>query len=69
MQSDRASEIAGPNPLLPSIREIVLVTEIESIHVHKGNALSSCSIPEHKHKLINDAKPLIKKEPLKPWVE
>ncbi|GAB4860227.1 hypothetical protein Ancab_011706 [Ancistrocladus abbreviatus] len=64
----RASEIAGPNPSLPSIREIVLMKEIEPVHVRKGNALSSCSVPEHKRELINNAEPLIEKEPLKPWV-
>ncbi|MQL90023.1 hypothetical protein Taro_022604 [Colocasia esculenta] len=36
---------------------------------HGGDSFSGrCSIPDHKLKLLNSAEPLIKEEPLKPWI-
>ncbi|XVE97160.1 hypothetical protein REPUB_Repub02eG0287300 [Reevesia pubescens] len=66
-------EIDGFDSSMPFIREIVLKKEIEILdhgdvkirHVGSGN---KCSVPGHKRALVQKAEPLIKEEPLKPWI-
>ncbi|GMG98177.1 hypothetical protein Nepgr_000017 [Nepenthes gracilis] len=61
-----AREIAGPDPSLPSFREIVLKKGIVSVHFHEEKA--KCCVPEYKRESIKNAEPLIEKEPSKPWL-
>lgn len=56
---------------MPKIREIVMrkKTEflIEEVHGN-GNSVKECSVPGYKQDLVRKAEPLIKEEPLKPWI-
>ncbi|KAK2982759.1 hypothetical protein RJ640_025175 [Escallonia rubra] len=56
----RSREIDG-------IREIVL-QKVNGKQHFSGISVNKCSVPGYKHELIRNAEPLIKEEPLKPWI-
>ncbi|XP_021716744.1 uncharacterized protein LOC110684615 [Chenopodium quinoa] len=65
----KGRDIPGPNPLIPSIREIILKKPIFSIHnIDRKDSIDQCSVSGYKIQLIKDSEPLIEKEPLKPWI-
>ncbi|KAF9599257.1 hypothetical protein IFM89_036555 [Coptis chinensis] len=67
----RSRDIEGLDPLVPSIREIVLKKEfgIELYNENvEENTKGKCGKPGYKLDLVRNAEPLILKEPLKPWI-
>nr|XP_010921054.1 uncharacterized protein LOC105044755 [Elaeis guineensis] len=76
-QKLRSREIEGPDSS-SALREIVFQkkfgSEILSFNRKNsnpssgGNSVNKCSIPEHKLQILKSAEPLIKEEPLKPWI-
>ncbi|WOL04607.1 hypothetical protein Cni_G13329 [Canna indica] len=64
----RSREINSPDMDKP-LREIVFQKQDgEDIVVPNSNLGSRCPIPEHKLRILQSAEPLIKDEPLKPWI-
>ncbi|XP_047330290.1 uncharacterized protein LOC124933892 [Impatiens glandulifera] len=70
----RYRDIKGFTSSMPRIREIVMKKDNEltghggsSSTTHK-KAVKKCSLPSHKKQLFRQAEPLIKQEPLKPWI-
>ncbi|KAG9445442.1 hypothetical protein H6P81_016782 [Aristolochia fimbriata] len=71
----RSFEIDGPDSSSPSIREMVLRKE-KGYHIlgrpeeigSGGDSLNKCAVSAHKRQLLQDAEPLIREEPLKPWI-
>ncbi|PON53596.1 Methyltransferase FkbM [Parasponia andersonii] len=66
-------DIEGYDSSMPYIREMVLKKEyvflshgIQKPHGDSGN--NKCSVPGYKQYLVRKAEPLIKEEPLKPWI-
>ncbi|KAG6485356.1 uncharacterized protein LOC122012873 [Zingiber officinale] len=61
-------EINGMNSPEP-LQEIVFqkLESAEIVRPKKGSS-NHCPLPEHKLQIIRSAEPLIKKEPLKPWI-
>ncbi|GLU11935.1 hypothetical protein SLE2022_286530 [Rubroshorea leprosula] len=62
----RWREIEGSDPSSTGIREIVMKKEMEKRHPYSGGR--KCYVPGLKWEIIQNAEPLIKKEPLKPWI-
>ncbi|KFK24641.1 hypothetical protein AALP_AA8G005900 [Arabis alpina] len=62
-------DIDGFDSSMPHIREFVIqkYSEIE-VHHHRKNSDGKCWIPGYKRDLIRDAEPILKEEPLKPWI-
>ncbi|KAG1371507.1 hypothetical protein COCNU_16G006010 [Cocos nucifera] len=48
--------------------EILAIKEKEGEDSIPGSSMNRCAIPEHKLQLLESAEPLIKDEPLKPWI-
>ncbi|CAK9164134.1 unnamed protein product [Ilex paraguariensis] len=70
----RSRDIEGLDSSMPWIREIVLRKKNEVLRLDEMNQslnvnpLNRCSVPVYKRELIQIAEPLIKEEPLKPWI-
>ncbi|XP_059668094.1 uncharacterized protein LOC132313372 [Cornus florida] len=68
----RSRDIDGFNSSMPYIREIVMKkeTDISGHGLIKlyGNSVNKCSVPGYKQELVRKAEPLIREEPLKPWI-
>ncbi|CAM8920191.1 unnamed protein product [Rhodiola kirilowii] len=67
----RVKEIEGFESSMPRIREIVILKEVSNLAESVDNcgvAVTECSVPGYKQKLVRDVEPLIKEEPLKPWL-
>ncbi|CAN1142118.1 hypothetical protein LINPERPRIM_LOCUS25855 [Linum perenne] len=66
----RSRNLDGFDTSMASIREIVLQKHDQMIPILRGGSSGSskCSVPGHKLELVRDAEPLIKQEPLKPWL-
>ncbi|CAL1378605.1 unnamed protein product [Linum trigynum] len=69
----RSRDVDGYDSSMPYIREIVLQKHSQIFRrpgksPAGGGSGNKCSIPGHKLELVRDAEPLIKQEPLKPWI-
>lgn len=71
IRSREIDDVDSPSLL---IREIVLRKEKETVNnwegeeILDGNSAGNCSVPRYKQETISMAEPLIKEEPLKPWL-
>lgn len=66
-----SKDIDGLNSKMPFIREVVLQKfsgEGSTEEKSSGHSANKCSVPSYKRDLIKNAEPLIKEEPLKPWI-
>ncbi|KAJ6802602.1 uncharacterized protein M6B38_192535 [Iris pallida] len=64
----RSREINGPDSSDP-LREIVFQKEVQSEEQQQDSgSINKCTVPEHKLHLVQSAEPLIREEPLKPWI-
>ncbi|XP_026665992.2 LOW QUALITY PROTEIN: uncharacterized protein LOC103721505 [Phoenix dactylifera] len=70
----RFRKLDGPDSS-SAIHEIVFqkqldgdILAVDGKEAEDSSPSSSCSIPEHKLRLLESAEPLIKEEPLKPWI-
>lgn len=68
-------DIEGFDSSMPFIREMVLKKEVEILShgitksfLSDGDSGNKCSVPGYKLELVRKAEPLIKEEPLKPWI-
>ncbi|CAI9761272.1 unnamed protein product [Fraxinus pennsylvanica] len=70
----KSSEVDGFDSSSPLIHEIIFKKENgvfrfnENEQFLNGDSVSKCSVPSYKRKLIKNAEPLIREEPLKPWI-
>ncbi|KAL2508200.1 methyltransferase [Forsythia ovata] len=70
----KSSEVDGFDSSSPLIHEIIFKKEKgvfrfnEKEQFLNGDSVSKCSVPSYKHELIKNAEPLIREEPLKPWI-
>ncbi|XWS71910.1 hypothetical protein CRYUN_Cryun03dG0179100 [Craigia yunnanensis] len=62
----RSRETDGPDSST-TIQEIVMKKERQFSPLN-GNSGDKCSVPELKREIIRNSEPLIKQEPLKPWL-
>ncbi|XP_047335202.1 uncharacterized protein LOC124938746 [Impatiens glandulifera] len=60
----RTRELEGT----PTVREIVMKKVIGSVSVSVSSDNNECSVPDYKKQLVQKAEPLIRDEPLKPWI-
>ncbi|KAI5679777.1 hypothetical protein M9H77_01004 [Catharanthus roseus] len=65
IRSREIDDVDSPSLL---IREIVLRKEKEPVKIGKKEAVRKCSLSSYKDKIASKAEPLIKEEPLKPWL-
>jgi FkbM family methyltransferase len=67
----KSRSMDGFDSSLPGIKEIVMQKREGSNSLCEGNSVivnKKCSTPSHKRELVQKAEPLIKQEPLKPWL-
>ncbi|VVB12817.1 unnamed protein product [Arabis nemorensis] len=61
-------DIDGFDSSMPHIREFVIQKYSEIDVHHRKNSGGKCWIPGYKRDLVRDAEPILKEEPLKPWI-